>query len=83
MTVRFLQEVQQLVTKHGSSRRALLEQVVSNCQLEWGWCSTMLGSGQCLLTAEVVCREIDDDGQLIDPLRVDWNSEATFITPPG
>jgi gentisate 1,2-dioxygenase len=31
----------------------------------------------------LVGRSIDADGEIIDPLRVDWEPDAAFITPPG
>jgi gentisate 1,2-dioxygenase len=31
----------------------------------------------------LVGRAIDADGEIIDPIRVDWEPDATFITPPG
>jgi gentisate 1,2-dioxygenase len=27
--------------------------------------------------------KLDDDGEIIDPLRVDWESGGAFVTPPG
>jgi gentisate 1,2-dioxygenase len=34
-------------------------------------CYTLLGSS------------LDDNGQLVDPVRIDWESGAAFVTPPG
>ncbi len=34
-------------------------------------CYTLVGS------------EIDDDGRIVDPVRVDWESAGAFVTPPG
>ena len=31
----------------------------------------------------LVGRSIDADGEIIDPIRVDWEPDAAFITPPG
>jgi gentisate 1,2-dioxygenase len=31
----------------------------------------------------LVGRSIDADGEIIDPVRVDWEPDAAFITPPG
>lgn len=31
----------------------------------------------------LVGRSIDDRGEIIDPVRVDWEPDAAFVTPPG
>jgi gentisate 1,2-dioxygenase len=31
----------------------------------------------------LVGRSIDDNGEIVDPIRVDWESHSAFVTPPG
>lgn len=31
----------------------------------------------------LVGRSIDENGEIIDPIRVDWESHSAFVTPPG
>jgi gentisate 1,2-dioxygenase len=31
----------------------------------------------------LVGRSIDEDGEIIDPIRVDWEPQSAFVTPPG
>jgi gentisate 1,2-dioxygenase len=34
-------------------------------------------------TYTLIGKEIDQDGQIINPIKADWSSGAAFITPPG
>jgi gentisate 1,2-dioxygenase len=31
----------------------------------------------------LVGRSVDEDGEIIDPIRVDWEPHSAFVTPPG
>lgn len=31
----------------------------------------------------LVGRSVDEDGEIIDPVRVDWEPQSAFVTPPG
>ena len=31
----------------------------------------------------LVGRSVDEDGEIVDPIRVDWESHSAFVTPPG
>jgi len=40
--------------------------------------------GQCAPGCfTLVGRSIDEDGEIIDPIRVDWEPHSAFVTPPG
>ncbi|MFM8862229.1 MAG: cupin domain-containing protein [Acidimicrobiia bacterium] len=40
--------------------------------------------GQCAPGCfTLVGRSIDEDGEIIDPVRVDWEPHSAFVTPPG
>ncbi|MBU3700783.1 MAG: cupin domain-containing protein [Acidimicrobiia bacterium] len=40
--------------------------------------------GQCAPGCfTLVGRSIDEDGEIIDPIRVDWEPQSAFVTPPG
>lgn len=34
-------------------------------------------------TYTMIGEKIDDDGNIIDPVRADWNPNSVFVTPPG
>jgi hypothetical protein len=34
-------------------------------------------------TYTLMARELDAEGQLIDPVKVPWATGSTFVTPPG
>jgi gentisate 1,2-dioxygenase len=40
--------------------------------------------GECKLGCyTLVGRSVDGDGEIIDPIRVDWEPHSAFVTPPG
>lgn len=34
-------------------------------------------------TYTLIGKELDEDGNIVDPIRADWNAGSVFITPPG